>query len=393
MDYIKRTMGSVVKRLEEIFPVLTLTGPRQSGKTTLCRHVYGDLPYINFENIQVRMYFKENPVGYLKSFKDGVIIDEAQLDPEIFPALQTVVDEDRHNGSYRKFIVTGSSNFALMSKISESMSGRTAPLTLLPLSTKEILDYMNRDIETEEFMFRGGYPHIWTSSQENTEIILQSYIDTYVERDLRQLMNVKDLNKFIKFIGLCAGRIGTELNRSSLAVETGITVATVDAWLSVLEASYIVWMLPPWSTNINKRLTKSPKLYFCDTGLLCNLLGINNAKQLKTYPLRGAIFENMVVNNFLKEAYNQGKKPRFSFFRDKTGREIDFIVESVDGMYLYEIKSATGFNPDYLKNIRYFEKTFPLKIKSSGIIYDGKTTITNDEKSVLYNFRDFPTIG
>lgn len=190
----------------------------------------------------------------------------------------------------------------------------------------------------------------------------QCNLSPYVERDLRQLMNIKDLNKFIKFLGLCAGRVGTELNRSSLAVETGVTVATIDSWLSVLEASYVIWMLPPWSTNINKRLTKSSKLYFCDTGLLCYFLGIKEAKQLDNYPLRGAIFENMVVNNFLKAAYNAGKKSRLSFFRDKTEREIDLIVENTDGISAFEIKASSGFNPDYYNHIRYFEKTFPQKV-------------------------------
>ena len=314
MEYINRTMGATLQKAHEVFPIVTLTGPRQSGKTTLCRHLYPDIPYINFENIQTGMMFRENPVGFLDGFSDGVIIDEAQLEPEVFKALQTVADEDRHRGRIRKFIITGSSNFAIMAKSSESMAGRTIPLTLLPLSVNEIIAGRGGDITTNEFMYFGGYPQIWNTSASASEMILQSYIDTYVERDLRQLMNIKDLNKFIKFLGLCAGRVGTELNRSSLAVETGVTVSTVDSWLSVLEASYVIWMLPPWSTNINKRLTKSPKLYFCDTGLLCCFLGIKEADQLENYPLRGAIFENMVINNFIKASYNSGKKPRFSFF-------------------------------------------------------------------------------
>lgn len=362
MEYINRALGTTLQVTHEIFPVVTLTGPRQSGKTTLCRHLYPDMPYINFENVQTGHLFNDNPVGFIDSFSNGAIIDEAQIEPTVFRALQTVVDEDRHIGRNRKFIITGSSNFSIMANSSESMAGRTAPLTLLPLSVNEILQYRKDDISTNELMYLGGYPQIWTSPISAAEIILQSYIDTYVERDLRQLMNIKDLNKFIKFLGLCAGRVGTELNRSSLAVETGVTVATIDSWLSVLEASYVIWMLPPWSTNINKRLTKSSKLYFCDTGLLCYFLGIKEAKQLDNYPLRGAIFENMVVNNFLKVAYNAGKKSRLSFFRDKTEREIDLIVENTDGISAFEIKASSGFNPDYYNHIRYFEKTFPQKV-------------------------------
>ncbi|MCH5233254.1 MAG: ATP-binding protein [Muribaculaceae bacterium] len=388
MNFIDRDLSPILVNSLKVFPSVTLTGPRQSGKTTLCRHLFPELPYINMENIQISLLFKENPVGYLNSFSQGVIIDEAQIEPDLFKALQVVIDEDIHLGRDRKFIITGSSNVSIMSKVSESMAGRTAPLTLLPLSTNEILNYIRSEISTNELMFCGGYPKIWISPQNFRESILQSYIDTYVEKDLRQLLNVKDLNKFIKFLGLCAGRIGTELNKNSLAVETGVTNATIDAWISVLETSYIIWLLPPWSTNINKRLTKSPKLYFYDTGLLCTLLGINDDIQLKNYPIRGAIFENLVVNNFVKKSFNAGKKPRLSFYRDKTGREIDLILERPEGLSLFEIKASTGYNPDFFKNIRYFEKTFPDKVISSAIIYDGITSETGDPKAGIYNFRD-----
>lgn len=387
MEYIARQLGETLKKAHNVFPVVTLTGPRQSGKTTLCRHIYPDMPYINFENVQTVMRFQENPVAFINDFSQGAIIDEVQLEPSVFRALQTVVDEDRFSGNERKFIITGSSNFAIMAKASESMAGRTAPLTLLPFALAEINGASACAPSTNELIWRGGYPQIWISDPDRSEMIIQSYIDTYVERDLRQIVNVKDLNKFVKFLGLCAGRVGTELRRTSLAVETGVNAGTIDSWLSVLEASYIIWMLPPWSTNINKRLTKSPKLYFCDTALLCYLLGIRDASQLENYPLRGAIFENMVVNNFLKGAYNAGKKPRLSFFRDKTGREIDLLVESPEGICAFEIKATSGFNPDYFKHIRYFEKTFPQKVLSATIIYDGTETLSNP-MSGLYNFRD-----
>lgn len=387
MDYINRTMGRALLKAHTIFNIITLTGPRQSGKTTLCRHLYPNIPYVNFENFQHRLLFSEDPVGYVNSFGDGAIIDEAQLEPEVFRALQTVVDEDRHSGRQRRFVITGSSNFAIMAKSAESMVGRTVPLTLLPLTTTEILDGKNAAATTNELIYFGGYPQVWCSPTSAANMILQSYIDTYVERDLRQLLNIKDINKFIKFLGLCAGRVATELNRTSLAVEAGVTVATVDAWISVLEASYVIWLLPPWATNTNKRLTKSPKLYFCDTGLLCCVLGIREPGHLGNYPLRGAIFENMVLNNFMKEAYNRGEKPRLSFFRDKTGREIDLLAESHEGVSAFEIKASSGFNPDYFKHIRYFEKTFPDKLTDASIIYDGDASSTS-QMSGLYNFRD-----
>ena len=385
MSYIERTLTPVLERAHRIFPVVTLTGPRQSGKTTLARHCYPNIPYVNFENVQTGMLFNQDPVGYLNSFQEGLIIDEAQLEPSVFRALQTVVDEDRYVGIKRKFIITGSSNFSIMAKSAESMAGRTMPLTLLPLSVREILN-AGIDGNSDEFMFKGGYPQIWTSETEDAEFIIQSYIDTYVEKDLRQLLNIKDLNKFIRFLGLCAGRAGTELNKYSLAVETGVSVGTVDSWLSVLEASYVIWLLPPWSTNLNKRLTKSPKLYFCDTGILCSLLGIREASQLANFPLRGAIFENMVANNFLKAFYNVGRKPAMTFYRDKTGREIDFVIETAAGLHLIEAKASTGFNPDFLRNIRYFEKTFPDKVVSSAVIYNGPDQIIPSATS-LFNFR------
>lgn len=387
MTYIARKLDTTLQKAHEIFPVVTLTGPRQSGKTTLCRHLYPNMPYVNFENTQTGVLFREDPVGFIDNFANGAIIDEAQLEPTVFRAMQTVVDEDIHIGRERKFIITGSSNFSIMAKSAESMAGRTIPLTLLPLSLNEIPDNDSIRTTTNDLMYFGGYPRIWTAPPSAANMILQSYIDTYVERDIRQLLNIKDLNKFIKFLGLCAGRVGTELNRSSLAVETGITVATVDSWLSVLEASYVIWLLPPWSTNLNKRLTKSPKLYFCDTGILCTLLGIMEPRQLETYPLRGAIFENMVINNFLKESFNLGKRPQLSFFRDKTGREIDLMAESSDGIRLFEIKSSTGFNPDYFKHIRYFINTFQQNVISATIIYDGEASL-NSPLSGLRNFRE-----
>lgn len=387
MSYIERDMSEMLKNAHKVFPVVTLTGPRQSGKTTLCRHIYPDMPYVNFENIQTCQLFQENPVGFIDSYASGAVFDEAQLQTGLFRALQTVVDEDAHKRNGRRFIVTGSSNFAVMAKSAESMAGRTAVLTLLPLSINEILGSQKEPISTNELIFRGGYPKIWVSPSSAVDMILQSYIDTYVERDLRQLLNIKDLNKFVKFLGLCAGRVGTELNRSSLAVETGISVATVDAWLSVLEASYVIWMLKPWSTNLNKRLTKSSKIYFCDTGLLCNLLGLQHYNQLEYHPLRGAFFENLVVNEFLKSSFNKGLRARLSFFRDKTGREIDLVQETPEGLRLFEIKASTGFNPDYFRHIRYFEKTYPEKVISSTVIYDGRER-SDFPMSRLCNFRD-----
>ena len=320
---LKETLSSIFNYL----PVITLTGPRQSGKTTLCRKLFAKLPYVNLEDAATLAEIEYDPKQFLSKFPLGVMIDEVQRFEKIFSYLQVMIDEDRMTGKeHHRFIVTGSSNFSLMQSTSQSMAGRTAVLTLLPLSIKEIIRE-NYSVTTSQLILKGGYPALWRTADEGRQLLLSSYYTTYVERDLRQMINLKDLHAFHTFIRLCAGRIGSELNTSSLAIEIGVSVPTIKSWLSILEASYIIYLLPPYYTNIGKRLTKSPKLYFYDTGLATWLMGINTIEQLDIHPLRGALFENLVINEAMKQKLNHGENPQLYFYRDQRQHEVDLLEE------------------------------------------------------------------
>lgn len=348
------------------------------------------MPYVNLEDFTTGQLAAEDPKGFLAQYPDGAIIDEVQHVPGLFSQIQVLVDEDRFKGiSSRKFILTGSSNFALLPDLRQSLAGRTGVFTLMPLSTNEIIDGGFGDSIMEEMIVAGGYPGVWTHSVMQRRQVLDSYINTYVERDVRRLMEVKDLRKFSIFIRLCAARIGSELNKSSLAVEVGVTVPTVESWLSVLEALFVIYLLPPWYANIGKRLVKSPKLYFCDTGIACNLLGINTASQLEGHPMRGALFENLVVNNVKKWGLNRGVKEMLSFYRDKTGREIDLIMERDTGLGAFEIKAGMTYHSDYFRHIAYLKKLLGDKLNQSGVIYTGDTQFAREEEAII-NYKNFP---
>lgn len=389
MQYIKRTIQPTLQRAFDIFPVITLCGPRQSGKTTLCRKEFPTLSYVNMEDVATRIFAKEDPKGFLSQFRDGVIIDEVQLVPELFSQIQVIVDDNRfRQDSIKKFILTGSSNFSLQPGLRQSLAGRTGIYTLLPLSTDEICEAKN-EATTETLIISGGYPAVWDNPVDYRKELLANYIETYVERDVRRLHEVKDLHKFSVFLRLCASRIGSELNKSSLAVEVGVSVPTIENWLSVLEASYVVYLLHPWSANIGKRFVKTPKLYFIDTGIACCLLGISTPEHLMGHPLRGALFENLVINNLMKWLYNHGEKENIYFFRDKVGHEIDIVREFQGHLSAMEIKASKTFNVDYLKNIRYLKKLLGDKVERSGVIYDGDVELKKNEEGVI-NFRTFP---
>lgn len=388
MNYISRTIQPALLRAFDIFPVITLCGPRQSGKTTLCRKEFPNLSYVNLEDIANRTFAMEDPVGFLMQFNDSVIIDEVQLVPELFSQIQVIVDENRFNGNNnQKFILTGSSNFSLLPNLRQSLAGRTGIYTLLPLSTHEI-DQIKANVSVEELIIYGGYPAVWDSPLPSAKEILSQYIDTYVERDVRRLMEVKDLHKFSVFLRLCAARIGSELNKSSIAIEVGVSVPTIENWLSVLEASYVIYLLKPWHANIGKRLVKSSKLYFADTGIACRLLGISNEGHLMGHPLRGALFENLVINNTLKWIYNHGERNELYFYRDQSGREIDVIMERGGNLGALEIKAGKTFNTDFLKNIRYLKNILKEKLTYSGVIYAGSGELLKREEGVV-NYKHF----
>ena len=293
MEYIRRAITDAILEASQYYSVLTITGPRQVGKTTLCRNLFADYEYINLEHVATRNVIEQDVEAFFRTHSNKMIIDEVHHLPELLSYIQVLVDE----GTSRKFVLTGSSNFSLLQQISQSLAGRTALFTLMPFSLLELSAESKQD--TNELLFKGLYPTIF-SKKMPAHMMYRDYYTTYVERDVHQLLRVKNMQAFQTFIRLCAGRVGSECNFSSLANEVGVSSPTINEWISILQASYILWKLPPFYANISKRLVKTPKLYFYDTGLLCYLLGIENAKQLQTHPLRGSIFENMVVVELLK---------------------------------------------------------------------------------------------
>lgn len=377
---IKRIVENELKRISTLFPVAVVNGPRQSGKTTLCKQVFSTYHYVDMDDVALREQISTAPKDFLLQYRRGLVIDEAQHIPELFSYIKVVVDEfpDSH------IILTGSSDFALMAKVTESLAGRSAALTLLPLSLFEL--GKRKESDTDTLLLNGGYPAVWGKNIP-VQDVSRNYYNTYIERDVRQLLNIKDIIKFQTFVKLCAGRIGIEWNATGLSNEVGVSTHTINEWLSVLEASYVLFRLPPFFRNVGKRLVKSPKIYFYDTGLVCFLLGIENEQQLATHPLRGAIFENMVVLEFFKNRYNSGKMPHFYFYRDKSQNEVDLIAERGTQLYAYEIKSAKSFTKDFVKNLKYFRKTAGDDVVSTQVIYDGEQDIDTPDNGML-NFRN-----
>ena len=369
---IYRTMESALSKSFNYLPTITITGPRQSGKTTLCRTCLSDLPYVNLEDYHTLEQLQNDPKGFIARFPNGVIIDEAQRWPQIFSYLQVEVDNDRINGGSRRFVVSGSSNFALLAKVTQSMAGRTAVLTLLPLTVSEILSSYP-GTSTDELLLRGGFPALWGIDLRGVDVLMSSYLSTYIERDLRSMLNIKDLHAFQTFLRLCAGRIGQEFNASTMSVEVGVSVPTIQSWLSILEASYVVTLLRPYYQNIGKQLTKSPKLYFCDCGLAAWLLGIRSTEQMALHPLRGNLFENMVVTDFIKTDLNRGLSNQFFFYRDKTRHEVDLLRILPDGhIQAFEIKSGKTYTPQWTKHLSYLCNLLGERVQTTAVIYDGE---------------------
>ena len=378
---INRNIEATIKEACRYFSVITVTGPRQSGKTTLVKQLFSDFQYYTLENPDTKLLALNDPLGFLQSHTAGVILDEAQNAPELFSYIQGLVDENKE----RKFVLSGSSNFALMKNISQSLAGRTAIFELLPLSFGEIAP-LTQQKTIDEILFDGFYPAIY-SGEKTPQLLYPNYVKTYLDRDVRDLLNVKDITLFHTFLRLCAGRIGSLFNASELANEVGVSVKTITAWLSVLQASYIVYMLPPYFENIKKRLTKHPKLYFADTGLACYLLDIENATQLNRDKMRGHLFENFVVIDFLKNRLNKGKESNLYFYRDSNGNEVDLLLRNGNNFDITEIKSSMTYNPDFEKGIHYFSEIFKNRVTDKQIIYCGELEKTVGNIKLL-NFRN-----
>ena len=342
----KRSLAAILERYAQIYPVIEITGPRQSGKTTLARSLFSHLPYVSFEDLGIRNLFQNDPKKFLDGYEDGAIFDEVQHVPDLFSYLQGIVDASPKTGRY---ILTGSQNFLLNEKITQSLAGRVGVTTLLPLSFSEL----GMPTDTNENIFKGGYPRLYDKNMTSEEFF-HSYVNTYIERDARQIINIESLASFQKFMRLCAGRVGQLVNFSSLANDCGISDMTVRRWLSVLEASYIIFFLQPFYKNFSKRLIKMPKLYFYDTGLACHLLGIDSAQQVGSHYHQGALYENMVILEILKGRLNRSRRPNMYFWRDLTGHEVDLIGEWGGGIKAIEIKSGMTFQPDFIKNVRFF---------------------------------------
>lgn len=366
---IRRDIQPLLERLAGQYPVVTLTGPRQSGKTTLARSVFPGKPYVSLEDPDTRRFAIDDPRGLLAGLRAGAIIDEIQRAPELTSYLQRVVDDDPSPG---RFILTGSQQFELMHGISQSLAGRTALLRLLPFSASEVARLTPGAARTPiaDCLLKGFYPRIHDRQLDPSQA-LADYFATYVERDLRELAAVHDLRRFERFVRLCAGRVGQLLNLSSLGNDAGVAQSTAQAWLDLLQTSYIVHVLPPWFTNTGKRLVKSPKLYFSDVGLACWLLGLRSAEQVARDPLWGSLFENFVVMEALKDRFNQGDNSPIYFYRDSTGHEVDLLVPESGRFRAIEIKAGATVNADYFRGLTQFAKAHGDQMEAGCVIYGG----------------------
>ncbi|MDQ1355438.1 MAG: uncharacterized protein QG657_5748 [Acidobacteriota bacterium] len=368
---IDREISGYLKSLVGKFPVITITGPRQSGKTTLAKSLFKDMDYINLENPEEREYAVDDPRGFLKRIPHGAILDEIQRAPHLLSYIQVIVDDRNWRGA---FILTGSQQFELMHAIDQSLAGRTALLNLLPLSLSELKGYHTYS-SVNEMLHKGFYPGIFDRKLDPSQAY-GDYYETYVERDIRKLLNIKNLSQFRKFVKLCAGRIGQVLNLSNIGNDIGISHTTIREWMSILEASFIVFLLEPFFKNIGKRLVKSPKIYFYDVGLAAYLLGIEKETFLENHPLRGNIFENLVMMEILKYRYNSGKKNNLNFYRDSAGNEVDVIYNIAQKAAAIEIKAAETIGSDFFKGLHAFAGTFPEVLMEKAVVYGGDITET-----------------
>lgn len=369
--FVERRINKKLLSLVSSFPIVVLTGCRQCGKSTLLKNLFPQWKYVSLEDIDIRELAENDPRYFLSLYPEQTIFDEIQRVPKLFSYIQTHVDSLDKTGIY---ILSGSQNFLLMKSISQSLAGRTAVLNLATFSISELKQADLLITNLDECLFTGFYPRIYNQKPLPYDFY-QSYIKTYIERDVRELKNITDLSAFHKFLRLCAGRVGQILNTTELANEAGISVLTVKSWLSVLETSGIIFLLKPYYSNYGKRLIKSPKLYFYDTGLICSLIGLQNSSQLELHFLRGSIFENLVISNYIKESYFKGMEPNAYYWRDSNGLEVDLVIEENQQLKLYEIKSSATINEKFFSSINKLCILSKTPLKNANVVYGGNTTL------------------
>jgi hypothetical protein len=384
---IARSAASTLKEIMKGYPVVAINGPRQSGKTTLAKAVFADKPYVSLEDPDERQFAEQDPRGFFNRYPDGAVLDEVQRCPELFSYLQGIVDNDGRMGL---FVLTGSQQFGLLSKITQSLAGRVGFVQLMPFSLKELQSAHRAPKSLEEVLIKGMYPPLY-SRDVAPRTWHGNYVLTYVERDLRQMLSVHDLAAFQRFLRMCAARTGQLLNLSSLANDCGITHNTAKSWLSVLEASYLIHLLRPHHRNFNKRLVKMPKLYFFDTGIVAYLLGISSSEQIAVHPMRGAIFETFVISELLKMRFNLGLQSNLYFWRNNTGDEIDVIVEDGDRLHPIEIKSGQTVVSDYFSGLIKWRKISGTTGSGEVLVYGGEKNQRRADVDVI-SWRHLPEL-
>lgn len=375
---VSRNISDFIKSCADKYSIITINGPRQSGKTLLSKLLFADKKYITLEDPDSREFALQDPRGFLNSVGScNVILDEIQNAPQLLSYIQGIVDQSDRTA---QFILTGSQNFLMLEKISQSLAGRTAIITLLPFCYSELSHFNNKVKTPEDIIFFGGYPPIYHKNH-NPSIWCKDYVMTYIERDVRKIINISDLLKFQVFLKLCAGRIGQLINFSSIATEVGVSYNTIKAWLSILEASYIIYLHKPHFQNFNKRLVKLPKLYFFDTAIACSLLGITKPAQIFSHYMKGQLFENFVIIELLKNRFNAGKNNNLYFWRDNHGKEIDIIIDNAQELASIEIKASQTFSENFLKNLKYWHAL--TGYRKGSVIYQGDKNYTYHEYDLL----------
>lgn len=362
---VPRQLAAKASDLLQKYPIISITGPRQSGKTTLARMLKPDYRYVSLESLSEREFARQDPKGFLETYQNGVILDEVQYVPELFSYLQVLTDERQRTGEY---ILTGSQNFLMMEQITQSLAGRVAVFNLLPFSWDELQGTLYQPVGWEGYLVGGAYPRKLVQAIQPADFY-DSYLQTYVERDVRQVKNILNLGLFQRFIQLLAGRIGQLFNQSSLAVELGVDNKTINAWLTVLETSFIAYRLQPYYQNFSKRIVKTPKVYFYDTGLAAYLLGIRSVDDLTVHFARGPLFENLVMNELTKNWLNRGIRPPFYFWSDQSSHEVDLLIDRGTRLTAVEIKSGRTIQPDFFRGLQFFQSLAPTA--EAALIYGG----------------------